>query len=465
MAKNSLFGIMSAIMLMFLVSSSFSQTSITVTPEQGLRNAINFAALSNVDSIILITSGGVYAEADTFTYQINKKVTIVAAPGLAEKPIIVNSNQGGTILEIFRVSNSFTLKGVVLDGGHPSSLGMKYGVRVGPSTTNGAPAVTGLNVTIQDCEFKNFYQYGSGQGHAFYFLKDVVAGTIRIEDCTIDGTGYEAIRMTETEKYPVPRCLDSLIIRNVTFKNVAAECIRFYSDLDTATTDSYVLMENLTIDKCNMRMAFIKNNKNSIMRNVIITNNIDGTSISGQNRTDYIMDVQSTGSIVSHVDTFNVAPIEIKSTKGGAVDTTTIYGFDPMYQDPDNFDYTLMTGSPVYGIGYMGAHLGDLRWAVNPPTSIGEELVGSADNYYLGQNYPNPFNPSTTIRYSISTPGYVSVNVFNLLGQKVETMVQDYRDAGTYELNFNATDLVSGIYIYTISVNEYTSSKKMILVK
>lgn len=465
MAKGSLFRIISAIMLSLIAGYTFAQTSITVTPEQGLRNAINYAASNNVDSIILITSGGVYTEVDTFTFQINKKVTIVAAPGLAEKPILTNSNQGGTIIEIFRVSNSFTLKGVVLDGGHPTSLGMKYGIRVGPSTTNLTPAVTGLNVTIEDVDFKNFYQYGSGQGHAFYFLKDVAAGTIRIENCTINGTGYEAIRLSETEKYPVTRCLDSLIIRNVTFKNVAAECIRFYADLDTTTTDAYVLMENLTIDKCNMRMAFIKNNKNSIMRNVLITNDFDGTSISGQNRTDYIMDVQSTGSIVSHIDTFNVAPIAIKSTKGGSVDTLTIYGYDPMYEDPDNFNYTLMTGSPVYGLGYMGAHLGDLRWATNPPSSVEEEVIGIAEDYLLEQNFPNPFNPSTKITYSIPTSGFVSINVFNLLGQKVESLIQDYREAGMYELNFNASDLVSGIYIYTISVNNFTDSKKMLLIK
>jgi hypothetical protein len=446
---------------------SFPQlTSIEVSDNQSLRQAIQFCAAQNVDSIILVTSGGFYTETDTFAFQISEPLVIVAKEGLAEKPIISNSSNdpSNIILEIFRVSDDFTLKGVILDGGHPTSVGMKYGVRVGPDMETGDPAKVGLDVTIEDVDFKNFLEQGTGQGHAFYFLKDVFAGTIRIENCTINNTGYEAIRMSETEKYTTTKCLDSLIIRNVTFEDVPAECIRFYADLDTNTVDAYVLMENLTINHCNVRMAFIKNNKNSIMRNVIITNDFDGSSITGQVRVDYIMDVQSTGSIVSHIDTFHVTAVPIKATKGGFVDLSTIYGFDPMYADPNNGDFTLLPGSPAYNSGFGGGHLGDLRWAVNPPVGI-EDDAAEVNTYKLNQNFPNPFNPATTISFTIPKESFVNISVYNVLGQKVQTLINSKLAGGDHKIDFDAGNLKSGVYFYSITAEDFVSTKKMILIK
>ncbi len=118
--------------------SLFAQTSIEVTPDQGLRTAIMFAAQNGVDTIYLATSGGVYSETDTLNFQISSPLVLMAKPGLAEKPIITNSDSTHKFLEIFRVSNSLTLDGVViLDGGYVdpngtlTSPGMKYALRVG----------------------------------------------------------------------------------------------------------------------------------------------------------------------------------------------------------------------------------------------------------------------------------------------------------------------------------------------
>lgn len=85
--------------------------------------------------------------------------------------------------------------------------------------------------------------------------------------------------------------------------------------------------------------------------------------------------------------------------------------------------------------------------------------------YELSQNYPNPFNPSTTIRYSIPEAGLVTVKVFNLLGQEVATLVNTQQATGAYEVNFDASLLSSGIYFYSIEVNNFTATKKMILMK
>lgn len=85
--------------------------------------------------------------------------------------------------------------------------------------------------------------------------------------------------------------------------------------------------------------------------------------------------------------------------------------------------------------------------------------------YLLEQNYPNPFNPLTAIFYSVKDAGLVSLKVFDILGREVAVLVNDIKDAGNHSVEFNASDLPSGVYIYTLQVNGYTNSKKMLLLK
>ncbi|MBZ0178740.1 MAG: T9SS type A sorting domain-containing protein [Melioribacteraceae bacterium] len=83
----------------------------------------------------------------------------------------------------------------------------------------------------------------------------------------------------------------------------------------------------------------------------------------------------------------------------------------------------------------------------------------------LNGNYPNPFNPSTKIRYEIAKGSNVKLTVFDILGNKIKTLVDDFRNIGKYEIEFNAQELSTGVYIYQLKVNDFTESKKMILVK
>jgi hypothetical protein len=83
----------------------------------------------------------------------------------------------------------------------------------------------------------------------------------------------------------------------------------------------------------------------------------------------------------------------------------------------------------------------------------------------LEQNYPNPFNPSTTISFSIPNEEFVSLKVFNSLGEKVAELVNERKPAGNYSVSFNAIKLASGIYFYKISAGNFLQTRKMILVK
>ncbi|MBE0572000.1 MAG: T9SS type A sorting domain-containing protein [Ignavibacteriaceae bacterium] len=83
----------------------------------------------------------------------------------------------------------------------------------------------------------------------------------------------------------------------------------------------------------------------------------------------------------------------------------------------------------------------------------------------LEQNYPNPFNPATTIKYQLGNDGFVSLKVFNSLGEEVAELVNQFQKAGSYDLTFNAKNLTSGVYVYNLSSGNFTETKKMILMK
>ncbi len=86
-------------------------------------------------------------------------------------------------------------------------------------------------------------------------------------------------------------------------------------------------------------------------------------------------------------------------------------------------------------------------------------------DYTLNQNYPNPFNPTTNINYTVVSTAHVRLTVYNLLGQKVATLVDGVRPAGSYTLSWDASNLASGIYIYRLDAGEKIQSRKMMLVR
>ena len=94
-----------------------------------------------------------------------------------------------------------------------------------------------------------------------------------------------------------------------------------------------------------------------------------------------------------------------------------------------------------------------------------EVNIGIPAQFELSQNYPNPFNPSTTINYNLPKDGKVSIRVFDMSGKEVAVLVNEAKTAGYYSINFNASALSSGVYYYSINADNFTSTKKMMLVK
>ncbi len=471
------------ILMIVFSGHSLLASNIEAPDQYDFKLALDYAFDNKIDTVFLSTSGGVYTTSDTVYFQIKKPIVIMAKPGLAEMPILTHSSSDSSVIEMFRCHEDVTFEGILFDGMHSAATrGLKHAIRLGHGPDDQIPRIyakEGLNIIVKNCVFRDFYdngdKEGEAEGHAIYFLAPgsgeptLKAGTVRVENCTFYDIGDEAIRMTETEKYAIERVLDTLIVRNCTFTNISSECIRFYSDTDTSTADAYVIIENLTVNNSATRMAYIKNNSGATFRNVIVTNS-RLPKLFRQERSDYIVQLQGAGSLVSHMDTLNIIfgqpySDRISCTKGGEVDTTTIYGFDPRYTDPDNMDYTLLDGSPAYTKGHDGGALGDRRW-VDPTASIGTSKDILYPEYFvLYQNYPNPFNPSTTISFSLAAPGDVILEIFDITGSRVAVLVNGFRNAGTHTLDWQPAHASSGVYFYRLQAAGQSLVKKMMFVK
>ena len=105
-----------------------------------------------------------------------------------------------------------------------------------------------------------------------------------------------------------------------------------------------------------------------------------------------------------------------------------------------------------------GVEFGDI---VNSQSDIKNELTG----FNLHQNYPNPFNPSTSISYSISEIEFVTLKVYDVLGNEIANLVSEEIRIGNYEIEFNASKLPSGIYFYRLKAGSFVETRKMILIR
>ncbi len=381
-------------------------SSIEVTDQYDFKLALDYAATANIDTILLTTPGGVYTTTDTMHLAILEPLVIMAAPGLSEPPILTNSDPNQEVLDILRIYADFTVEGVIFDGGHERSHGMKYALRCDNDPTRGYEVDPDADITVRNCVFRNFFQDKdpTKDGHVFKVAK-VKVGTIIFENCLIDGTGYEAIRLSDTEKWATEKTCDTLIVRNCTFTRCNAEGIRFYADKDTSTADAFVLLEHLTFYNTATRVMYIKNNQNTIARDIIVAH----SRLSTHGRDDFVMQIQQKGSMISNIDTFMVSTLDgtydpqkliyVSKNDGKGTDTTTIWGFDPQFKDPANLDLTLLPGSHAYFAAHDGSALGDLNWATETPTVIpfNYQIEGSGRLVFDPPLQGRSYEPNTTV--------------------------------------------------------------------
>jgi hypothetical protein len=121
------------------------------------------------------------------------------------------------------------------------------------------------------------------------------------------------------------------------------------------------------------------------------------------------------------------------------------------------------------GLAYVAEHYSLMILRLPQPVTIGDEQPPSFD-FSLSQNYPNPFNPATTITYSLAEQAPVTVEIFNLLGQRVRTLVLGTKPAGTYQIEWPGTNdagdvVATGVYFYRVTAGAWTKTRKMLLLR
>ena len=170
------------------------------------------------------------------------------------------------------------------------------------------------------------------------------------------------------------------------------------------------------------------------------------------------------GSDVCHED----PNLVLKGTYGSPTWLTTNAGA--------NFTSTTIGGGCGAGIivperGYLlamqcsGLLKMSITYSVITDINVSYNLNSVPDNFKLYQNYPNPFNPTTNIKFDLPDEGNVSLKVYDQLGNEINTLVDGYKNSGSYEVNFNAGELASGIYFYKLVTNNFSQSRKMLLLK
>ncbi|MDZ7725272.1 MAG: T9SS type A sorting domain-containing protein [candidate division KSB1 bacterium] len=158
-----------------------------------------------------------------------------------------------------------------------------------------------------------------------------------------------------------------------------------------------------------------------------------------------------------------------KEWAGEEVEPVKWHGVDN-YLDftwPVTFDLSY-SNATLQTAGTDGLPLGDLNWWPEIYVDVEDKTVVS--DFKLGANYPNPFNPTTTIDYQINQPGQVKLNVYNVLGEKVKTLVNENKIAGTYQVTWEGTNdmnvkVATGVYFYKLEMGDQVQIQKMMLVK
>jgi hypothetical protein len=131
-------------------------------------------------------------------------------------------------------------------------------------------------------------------------------------------------------------------------------------------------------------------------------------------------------------------------------------------------DYSFTDKTPVNGVSYYRLKQIDFDGTFK---ILNAEMVefSFVKEYSLEQNYPNPFNPSTVINYSIPVDGNVELIVYNILGSEVAVLVNEYKEAGNYSVEFSTEDIMnnlgSGVYIYKLKSGSFTETRKMVVLK
>ena len=137
--------------------------------------------------------------------------------------------------------------------------------------------------------------------------------------------------------------------------------------------------------------------------------------------------------------------------------------YSPMLEVNTFYSWRVSAFNNVGSSGWSG--ISQFKTAQDTILAVENSDLEIPKEYYVEQNFPNPFNPSTVISFGLPKDGITSLKIYNILGQEIAEIVNEYLAAGNYKFEFNGSELSSGMYIYRLQSQDYTSVKKMLLIK
>ncbi|MBS4036321.1 MAG: T9SS type A sorting domain-containing protein [Ignavibacterium sp.] len=147
-----------------------------------------------------------------------------------------------------------------------------------------------------------------------------------------------------------------------------------------------------------------------------------------------------------------------------------------------SWEFTLQARDSIYtdtlysasnSVNADGSASSDDKWnfgdkfvvhVIDQPSSVGDDLT-TLNSFSLNQNYPNPFNPSTKISWQSTVGSHQILTVYDAIGTEVATLLNEFKEAGKYEIDFNASALSSGVYYYKLQAGSFIETKKMLLLR
>ena len=347
----------------------------------------------------------------------------------------------------------------LINGGWLAGAGMPKYVKMDHCTlffTDGPPVGMGQQLINADIKNNIFYGINYQGADTSNYLRQIYEGSyagnqmfgLDSLNSTVKGYGY-----TEADR--------RITIENNAYfwpANQLAYFVGLKSDTGSTITPPVWMSKAVTkmfSDKTTWPNLLAQNNMNSDpgFNPEYVNQVVDTLSL-------YVKDYWNNGGSSTHLwGLYMDDPTDIFNIPGAnvSIDWASKQG----YPVPENLKYS---NTALYSAGTDGLPLGDLNWFVNY-TGVKQIPNTIPSKFELSQNYPNPFNPTTNIKYSIPHSGFVSIKVYNILGQEVATLYQGFQKAGVYNLDFDASMLSSGVYLYRLQTNGFTETRKMMLLK
>ena len=421
----------------------------------GILTALNSAAAGDI--IELTSSGGEYLEDSTMS--ISYGVTIRAAAGLSEKPILRCKGQ-----HFFQIQPELG----VADNWWFNLDGLEFNTVINDSTKLTGKCIsivdgtTYYDVSITNCFFQNFSNkiIWPDAGTPTTYCDTLIFNQNMLFNCS------DVARMQTA-------CAGTIImIDNTIWINNGNKCMLLFMFRGDNTAISEFVEPNITIKNLTKfggvePYPFINvASNNTVIKNILISNRGNGGGSGSQFRvtgenvvlSNILVDSVREGSV------FRFDDIDALGSSVSIDSATLQINVDPMFEDTANGNFNLLTGSPAIGAADDGGNLGDTyHWSTVTGVETNNENIPT--HFNLQQNYPNPFNPTTNIDFTIAKSGNVQLQVYNALGQLVITLVNKDLQAGQHSVKWNAVNNVSGIYFYRLTAGNQNTVRKMILLK